>query len=206
MFHGARHCSECGAETTLPAAAGPDGDAAQRACPRCDAALVGQLVGDVLVDMCEACNGVFIDTAALERILTERRQARAVAILGRVPRATFEPIDPAAGRVYVKCPVCATTMNRRGFARGAGVVVDVCTPHGTWFDAGELPKVIEFAMQGGLENAAKAEAEYQLEAARRLRSERRAAVVVMTPGDTAQERGEKLDTLLTALGKIFWWS
>jgi Zn-finger nucleic acid-binding protein len=32
---------------------------------------------------------------------------------------------------------------------GSGVVVDVCKPHGTFFDAGELHRIIEYA-QGQL--------------------------------------------------------
>jgi hypothetical protein len=50
-------------------------------------------------------------------------------------------------------------MNRKLFAAGAGVIVDVCRAHGTFFDAGELPAIIEFVMQGGLEQAQKKELE-----------------------------------------------
>jgi Zn-finger nucleic acid-binding protein len=205
VFHGAKHCSECGAETQLPAAAAPDGTATPNPCPRCDALLVGQLVGDVLLDMCEACAGVFVDATALERILRERRQARAEAIFGALTSATVDAGNPD-GRVYVKCPVCHATMNRRMFARGARVIVDVCRAHGTWFDAGELPKVIDFAMQGGLEQAAAADAQARLDQARRLESQRRATAIVISPGDSEQIRSDKLDNLLTALRSIFWWT
>jgi hypothetical protein len=63
--------------------------------------------------------------------------------------------------MYVKCPSCANVMNRRLFAAGAGVIVDVCRTHGTFFDAGELPQIIEFVMKGGLEAAQKKELERQ---------------------------------------------
>ena len=62
-------------------------------------------------------------------------------------------------RMYVKCPSCATMMNRKLFAAGAGVIVDVCRAHGTFFDAGELPQIIDFVMKGGLEAAQKKEIE-----------------------------------------------
>jgi hypothetical protein len=45
-------------------------------------------------------------------------------------------------------------MNRKLFASGSGVVVDVCRSHGTFFDAGELPAIIDFVMAGGLAKAA----------------------------------------------------
>ena len=204
VFHGARHCSHCGAETDLPAAATDNGEARARSCPRCDRPLVGQLVADVLLDQCDGCGGMFVDSTALERILAERRQARADALLGAPPPATATPASPG-GRVYIRCPDCDTMMNRRSFARGAGVIVDVCRGHGTWFDAGELPKVVAFAMAGGLERAAAAEAENRLDQARRLDSERRSAQMLATPSDPLA-RSEYLASLLDALHRLFRWS
>ena len=57
------------------------------------------------------------------------------------------------GRVYVKCPVCETLMNRRQYASGAQVVIDWCKHHGVWFDAGELSRVLDFVATGGLARA-----------------------------------------------------
>jgi len=71
-----------------------------------------------------------------------------------------------SSKMYVKCPSCKTLMNRRQFAAGSGVIVDVCKQHGTFFDVGELPAIIDFVMQGGLEKAERAEIE-------RLRNEAR---------------------------------
>jgi hypothetical protein len=44
-------------------------------------------------------------------------------------------------------------MNRVNFAHASGVIVDVCTNHGTWFDADELRRVLDFISAGGLESA-----------------------------------------------------
>ena len=44
-------------------------------------------------------------------------------------------------------------MNRSNFARASGVIVDVCKAHGLWFDADELPSIIEFVQKGGMEIA-----------------------------------------------------
>ena len=54
---------------------------------------------------------------------------------------------------YAPCPQCQTLMNRLNFAHTSGIIVDVCTPHGTWFDADELRRVVEFVARGGLEAA-----------------------------------------------------
>jgi Zn-finger nucleic acid-binding protein len=153
-----------------PARASTDGDATPRVCPRCtDQNLVAQLIGDVLIDECPQCKGMFVDTCALERLLSERRQARADAILGRPGVSLEDPLPTPDGPVYVKCPDCEKLMNRRAFATGA-TVVDVCRPHGTWFDAHELPRVVQFAMDGGLERAAKRDVERQKHELQRAKS------------------------------------
>jgi hypothetical protein len=37
------------------------------------------------------------------------------------------------------------------------VLVDICKPHGFWFDAGELGRIVKFVMRGGLVEAQKRE-------------------------------------------------
>ena len=41
-------------------------------------------------------------------------------------------------------------MLRKNFKESSGVVVDVCTPHGIWFDRGELGKILEFVQSGAM--------------------------------------------------------
>jgi Zn-finger nucleic acid-binding protein len=41
-------------------------------------------------------------------------------------------------------------MNQRNFAGCSGVVIDVCKPHGIWFDRQELQRVVNFIQDGGL--------------------------------------------------------
>jgi hypothetical protein len=44
-------------------------------------------------------------------------------------------------------------MNRQNFGGMSGVIVDICSKHGVWFDSGELPRVLEFVENGGLARA-----------------------------------------------------
>ena len=90
----------------------------------------------------------------LEKLIEERRQASAEAVLGM--GTAIRPVEAGAApqaRVYVKCPECNTVMNRVNFGRRSGVIVDVCRGHGTWFDADELPKIVAFVMKGGIEES-----------------------------------------------------
>jgi len=170
VFAGHKHCPHCGAATTSGAAK----MTSQFSCPRCEIMLGVREVGDVALHECERCVGVYIDSIAIERMLGDRQQARAEAVVGAYRGVARRP-ESITGRIYVKCPSCRTIMNRRQFARGAGIIVDVCRGHGTWFDAGELPAVVEFVMNGGLERAEKKSIEEAHEAARRAISEANAA-------------------------------
>jgi Zn-finger nucleic acid-binding protein len=87
----------------------------------------------------------------LLRALLEQREAlgRAVPSPAAAPRG-----NPLADRVrYRACPHCRQMMNRKNFGGTSGIVVDVCAVHGTFFDAGELPRVLEFVRRGGLAKA-----------------------------------------------------
>ncbi|NRA66892.1 MAG: zf-TFIIB domain-containing protein [Pseudobacteriovorax sp.] len=45
---------------------------------------------------------------------------------------------------YRPCPDCGKLMNRRQIVKGTGIVVDVCTEHGIWFDPGELDAALDY--------------------------------------------------------------
>jgi len=60
-------------------------------------------------------------------------------------------------------------MIRKNFGTISGIVVDVCGHHGTFFDYGELPGVMDFVRSGGLGLAQKhAEAESMRDAKTRF--------------------------------------
>lgn len=177
LFHLAKHCNQCGAKVDRPAEVAENGEARRRPCPRCEPAptLEARLVGDVLLDECPGCHGVFLDTSAVERVVRERRGASATALAGMVEgpeRAELSASTAARrGKLYIKCPDCDQVLNRVNFGRRSGIIVDVCRYHGTWFDAGELPRIVDFVMKGGLEESERREIEKMREEARRARAD-----------------------------------
>jgi len=201
VFHGHKHCPECGAELSLAAIAEAKQD---HPCPRCDQPLEGRLVGDLVVDECMKCRGLFLDHVAISRVVTDRKQSRAEALLGALPRAELAPV-PAGTKMYIKCPVCRVVMNRKQFAEGAGVIIDVCKTHGTFFDIGELPRIIEFVQQGGLERAEKKEIERMRQSVRREAQDARLAQAMPASSTTDFRRsshgsaGGALIDLLSAI-------
>ena len=198
VFHGHNHCPECGAGLSLAATVEPRED---RNCPRCDDKLGGRLVGDIVVDECVSCHGLWLDHVAVKRIVTDRQQARAESLLGALPNTLKFERQPA-GKMYIKCPVCRVVMNRKLFAAGSGVVVDICKDHGAYFDTGELPRIIEYVMQGGLEKAARKEIDQQkAQAARELHHAR--AVAAATAHEVNQRHTARGSALVDLLHAIF---
>jgi Zn-finger nucleic acid-binding protein len=155
VFSGYAHCPCCGVALDIAAAAETHPD---MPCPRCDTLLAGRLVGDVLIDECGKCHGLFLDHVAIKRVVLDRQQARAESLLGALPKQPIQRLAPS-DKMYVKCPMCHVVMNRKQFAAGSGVIIDVCKTHGVFFDGGELPATIEYVMSGGLEKAQQLELE-----------------------------------------------
>ena len=56
-----------------------------------------------------------------------------------------EPIPLEKKIQYLDCPVCIGQMHRHNYKGKSGVIVDTCPKHGTWFDGGELGKLLQWA-------------------------------------------------------------
>jgi hypothetical protein len=142
----ALHCAGCGHELGLEPIAEPS--ALQ--CPDCKRPFDAfcDVSGSLLA--CAGCGGQFV-THALLRALLESRE-----VLGRAVPATAGVVrgNPLKEPVrYRPCPQCGQIMNRKNFGSSSGIVLDVCTSHGSFFDAGELPRVLVFVERGGLARA-----------------------------------------------------
>ncbi|MDB4947550.1 MAG: hypothetical protein JWM27_199 [Gemmatimonadetes bacterium] len=164
VFAGTRFCPHCGAGAERAAA---DGNAPARPCPRCKEPLTAVRVGNAPVGECPRCGGLWLDAETFAHVTTER-EAQA-AVLASVGGSGVPGLATPDERVrYGPCPQCGKVMNRINFARYSGVVVDVCKGHGTWFDADELRRVVEFIRSGGLDLAREKERQALIEERRRL--------------------------------------
>jgi Zn-finger nucleic acid-binding protein len=150
VFRGTRHCPHCGAA----AERAPQPDAAPLACPACSGELAALRVGATPVRECGQCGGVWMDNAAFEALCADREEQATVLAF----RASVAAPAPAETSIrYRPCPECGALMHRLNFQRVSGVIVDVCRDHGTWFDADELRRIVEFIQSGGMEAARRRE-------------------------------------------------
>src|SRR5438477_581748 len=123
------------------------------ACPACDSRydVTGHAVGQKFRCRC----GQMMTLEAMPPVAGELA----------CPRTEIRAVPAAGQKMYLPCPMCHVVMNRKLFATGTGVIIDVCRTHGTFFDAGELPLIIDFVMNGGLERAQIKDIERMREAA-----------------------------------------
>jgi Zn-finger nucleic acid-binding protein len=144
-FPDALHCRGCGLELGLS----PEAEASALKCPDCQVELRAFQAGAGRLLACGRCGGQLV-THGLLRALIEQREA-----LGRaVPSLDAPRGNPLSAPVrYRACPCCGQMMNRKNFGGSSGIVIDVCSLHGTLFDRGELPRVLEFVRRGGLARA-----------------------------------------------------
>lgn len=81
-------------------------------------------------------------------------------------------------------------MNRSNFARSSGVIVDLCKLHGVWFDAEELPKIIDFIDGGGLARAREKEKITIADQRAQLRDEQLRTVAIERRSGSARLRDD----------------
>jgi Zn-finger nucleic acid-binding protein len=112
--------------------------AAANPCPRCKASLFPGDAHGVRLLGCGVCGGIFLDNVGSTRIVSAHDEKIAdMAERARMRAATAVDTRPAD----LPCPSCAAPM-RRVNARGV-VEIDICASHGTWFDGGELNRVMD---------------------------------------------------------------
>jgi Zn-finger nucleic acid-binding protein len=146
----ALHCAGCGRDLGLEPVA-RDGTLA---CPDCKVPMSVMECGTGALHDCARCGGQFVEHDAMRDLI--ERHDRLDPHLGRRSIAAA-PVDTRVR--YVACPACGALMNRRNFGANSGVIVDVCAKHGTWFDPGELPRVLSFVESGGLSRVRRREVE-----------------------------------------------
>lgn len=149
-------CQSCGKEVNPKAALCPFCGARIKGpvlikdprCPRCGVALEINYQDSQEIDRCPRCRGLWLDREPFHVLTSEANVLREEALKEEYSR----PPLPQADR-YIPCVRCGSLMNKKNFARISGVIIDECGRHGVWLDAGELEKIRQFVLDGGLEEA-----------------------------------------------------
>jgi Zn-finger nucleic acid-binding protein len=188
----AGYCAGCGRDLGLE----PIPRDGTLPCPDCHAAMSVLDCGPGAIHDCGRCGGQFVEVASLRELLERHTVETGIERPRTSARLAAAPVR------YVACPMCHALMNRRNFGGVSGVIVDVCAKHGTWFDRGELPRVLAFVESGGLAHLREREAEQR----RRLLGERAAHATELQPrlplggeGEADRSGGSLVADFLAAL-------
>jgi Zn-finger nucleic acid-binding protein len=169
----AERCVRCGA--LLPAEALKP---AAGTCPDCRHPLVARTAGVVGFSECARCGGLFLGQEAFDAVAKDADARQRVAAFDELPRKGTEP---EKGFHYRPCPVCHKLMNRSNYGSGSGVIVDVCGPHGVFFDRGELTRIVTFLEKGGWDRVKKREKQRMEEELSALERRKAGALDLQSP-------------------------
>jgi Zn-finger nucleic acid-binding protein len=113
-----------------------------------------------------------------------------------------------AGQRYRPCAVCGQLMVRQNFGHHSGVMIDRCKQHGLWFDADELPRILDWVRHGGLAQITPTEAarQYEQELTRKNALLDGMLMEKPLPECDSPTFGDSLMTfVLAALARLLFW-
>jgi Zn-finger nucleic acid-binding protein len=108
-------------------------------CPKCGGVLNPQEIGDVVVDQCEVCHGIWLDMGELPAVIAFHRQNEGSPLLVDVP------IAATSNEIAGPCPRCGGegNMTRVTNLEDSSLVMDSCPIcYGIWLDGGELQRLM----------------------------------------------------------------
>jgi len=163
----ARFCHYCATPILSAQAASPGSVHCCPACPE-KRPLASRRLGkaNVAIFECNVCGGLWVEKEILE-VLADRARAGQMPDLGMAGEGGLQPAETVQkGPLYRPCVLCGSLMNRRNFGRKSGVIVDVCSRHGVWFDLHELDRMLRWIRTGGEERVRALQAEEEKAEAR----------------------------------------
>ena len=144
----ARFCHSCGVGLSSE---GQVGALSEIVCPSCggEQCMHERMLGSqFLIHECSACAGLWLDRATFEQTIATS-EAKSLA--------SGSPVAWRPGTVQIlsntprrACPVCSREMQRHHFGKRSSVILDYCSEHGVWLDAGELSTILDWIRDGGL--------------------------------------------------------
>lgn len=145
-------------------------------CPRCEIALFEGKADGRVVHGCGRCGGMWLDNVSSTRLLN-MVSSPIVDLAERAKRVASTKVETSEP---VRCPLDGQPMKR---VTSYGIELDACATHGTWFDAGEVKRLVVALQHERLAAAANAPAyDYRPAAEEALRNEAGARIAFQAFG------------------------
>ena len=116
-------------------------------CPVCQDAMLKEIKsGEVFIDLCPVCQGIWFDSGELIDVLTMLVNNKTLTIPPHPALKDSAPIS--ANQVREKthhCPRCHNDMSKYNYAYDSNVILDRCAHcRGIWADGGEVGMLVAF--------------------------------------------------------------
>lgn len=117
----------------------------QRRCPACDASLEEAELGDIPLDWCGQCGGVWCDGNELTTLFFTWQEASGGG-QASVSENSAQSVDEDEAARERLCVICQTPLERFNFHYTSDIYVDNCPQgHGTWLDADKIEQLRAYA-------------------------------------------------------------
>jgi Zn-finger nucleic acid-binding protein len=112
-------------------------------CPRCSQDMDSVDIGEIRLDVCTSCRGIWFDADELGRVVSmDAMTLSALPFYGDLQAAAD---DSAWEHPPAFCPRCSSALTAERLDKDLSVIVDLCpNEHGFWLDQGELHRIKEF--------------------------------------------------------------
>jgi uncharacterized protein len=101
--------------------------------------------GEVVVDRCRSCDGIWLDRGELESIQSTIEHDYSEQLAGVNVVAKAYELARQKARPVVNCPSCGSSMHAEEYAYCSLILVDRCVKcGGIWLDSGELQALERF--------------------------------------------------------------
>ncbi|MFV2068062.1 MAG: hypothetical protein ACC645_13900 [Pirellulales bacterium] len=145
-----RFCHSCGTQLAPEMTVA---EITELSCPTCgpDRRLSNRVLGDSELSVleCGHCAGIWMARGVFTKLVRRVQvEVDPEATTNGRPVRSSPQVQNQTGWKYRACVRCEKLMQRKNYAR-SGVIVDICSDHGIWFDADELPKLLRWIRTGG---------------------------------------------------------
>jgi Zn-finger nucleic acid-binding protein len=108
-------------------------------CPKCNVELRTSKIGDVQIDECATCKGIWFDEDELRQAKDQTDKDLNWMDFDLWKNVLKSKVDHHSPH----CPKCSEKMNTMKYGK-TGIEIDYCTTcQGTWLDGGEFEKIID---------------------------------------------------------------
>ena len=110
-------------------------------CPVCTSPLAETTYESTPLASCPGGHGAFLTSDSLFAVIESREDDKSEADENAAVAAEHPVALKDIAEQQRACPVCAAAMSKLNYAYESGVIVDTCSAHGMWVDAGELDRM-----------------------------------------------------------------